>query len=240
MMQVLQSRAQIEQARAQMVARGVSTLKAPLTARAKRFLQRFGLSSGPLVGDWIKSWDVLQTLEFIEQHLGKEKPVLDIGCYASEVLVALHRMGYHNLSGIDLNPNVGNMPHADSIRYSVGNFMQTSFADASFQAVTSISVVEHGLNGPVLMSEMARILRPGGYFISSFDYWPAKVNTSKTKFFGLDWLIFSKDDVAELLRDAAHHGLHPVGDLWFDAANKPVSASGYDYTFGWLVLEKRT
>lgn len=240
MMQVLQTKTQIEQARAQMVQRGVSVLPSPLRARAADLGRRLGLSSRPRVGDWIKSWDVLQTLDFLDRHVDKAQPVLDIGCYASEVLVALHRMGYRDLSGIDLNPNVGTMPHADVIRYAVGNFMQTPFADASFQAVTSISVIEHGLNGPALMREMARILRPGGYLLASFDYWPEKVDTSKTKFFGLDWLIFSREDVRRLLEDAAQQGLRPVGDLNFDSQEKPVSAAGYDYTFGWLVLEKRT
>jgi len=35
-------------------------------------------------------------IEFIDKHLQNNEPILDIGCYASEVLVAFHKLGYTN------------------------------------------------------------------------------------------------------------------------------------------------
>ena len=190
------------------------------------------------MGDMVKSWDVLSTLNFLEGHVKKNDPILDIGCYASEVIVALHQLGFSNLTGADLDPNLQKMPYQDSIRYEITNFMHTKFESASFQAITSISVIEHGFDGQALLKEMSRLLRPGGYFVASFDYWPEKIDTTGTKFFGMDWKIFSKDEVASFVSEAAAYGLVPVGEMRYNGKDKPIDCAGKQYTFGWLVLKK--
>lgn len=240
MMEVLQTRQQIADARQRLSARNVSTLEPRVKFTIKRTLRRIGIDPGPSVGDWIKSWDVERTLDFIKQHVPQDQPVLDIGCYSSEVLVALHRMGFKDLHGVDLNPRLRRMPHAAAIDYRVANFMQSGFADASFAAVTAISVIEHGFDGPRLFSEIARLLKSGGYFIASFDYWPEKIDTTGTTFFDLDWRIFSAQEVEAMLVEAARHGLVPAASLEMQAHEKAIEHGGFRYTFGWFVLEKRT
>ena len=186
----------------------------------------------------VKSWDVLATVNFLESHVKKNEPILDIGCYASEVIVALHKLGYSNLTGADLDPNLKRMPYQDCIRYEIVNFMHTKFEDASFQAITSISVIEHDFDGQALLKEMSRLLRPGGYFIASFDYWPEKIDTSGTRFFGMDWKIFSKAEINEFVTEAAAYRLHPIGEMRYEGNDKPIDCAAKQYTFGWLVLSK--
>ena len=233
-MEVLQNEFQIAHSRQILKQKGASSMESPI----RSFLRRFGLVRGVLLGDLVKSWDVLETLNFIEQHVQKSESVLDIGCYASEIIIALHKSGYSNLTGADLNPDLKKMPCQDSIRYENTNFMQTPFSDASFKAITSISVIEHGFDGQALLKEMSRLLQPGGYFIASFDYWPEKIDTTGVKFFGMDWLIFSKQDVADFIAQAAEYGLAPVGDLHYEGQDTPIECGGKKYTFGWLVLKK--
>src|SRR5439155_13891265 len=98
------------------------------------------------------------------------------------LLSILHNLHYSNLTGIDLNPDVKKMPHADAVRYEVANFMHTQFKNEEFQAISAISVIEHGFNSHQLLAEISRLLRPGGYFVTSFDYWPNKVDTGGTSF----------------------------------------------------------
>lgn len=233
-MEVLQRKSQIDGARRELVSIGASVIDPPLRA----LLRRFGIAPGLSVGDRVKSWDVLATLKFLQKNVAKDEPVLDIGCYASEAIVSLHQLGYTNLTGVDLNANLQRMPYTESIRYEVADFMHTKFPDASFRAITSISVIEHGFRGQALLREMSRLLRPGGYFIASFDYWPEKIDTAGVKFFGMDWLIFSKDDVAEFVAQAAAHRLFPVGELGYEATEKPIECGGRQYTFAWLVFQK--
>lgn len=234
MLEVLQAKSQIGEARRVMAQRGLSTLEGAIS----KFLRRFGLASGLSVGDYIKSWDVLKTLDFIESHLPRDAAILDLGAFCSEVPVALGRMGYTRVHGIDLNPALKSMPDSDKIKYDIGNFMSTPYSDASFDAVTSISVIEHGYEPERLFSEVARLLRPGGYFIASFDYWPDKIDIGGTTFFDMSWLIFSKGDVEAMLEIANRHGLRPVGALQPAAKEQAVHCIGFDYTFAWLALQK--
>jgi SAM-dependent methyltransferase len=203
------------------------------------FLRKYGLAGGVNLGDRMKSWDILKTATFLLDNLPKSAPVLDIGAYASEILPALHRLGYSTLSGIDLNPGILGMPCGDVIRYEIGDFMRTPFADASFDAVTAISVIEHGLDAPRLLAELTRLLRPEGYFIASFDYWPEKVDTAGLKIFGMDWTIFSREEVLGFLSSAKTYGLEPVGNIALDAGDKVIRWGGKQYTFGWLALRKK-
>ena len=190
------------------------------------------------MGDTIKSWDVLKTASFIRDRLPRETPVLDVGAYASEILSVLHRMKYSNLTGVDLNPHIKEMPFADPIRYEVADFMATPFPDESFGAITAISVIEHGFQSERLLREISRLLRPGGYFIASFDYWPEKVDTTGMDIFGMDWRIFSKAEVLAFIEEARAYGLSPCGEIDLEAGEKVIHWGGKDYTFAWLALRK--
>lgn len=241
MFEVLQSKQDIEAARLSMRAQGRSVIpERPVqTGVWHKILQRLGWMRPPLlVGDHVKSWDVGRTLEFIAAQLPKDARILDLGAYCSEVPVALARMGYTGVHGVDLNPEVAFMPHAERVRYSVSDFMHTPFEAGSFDAVTSISVIEHGYDPERLLAEVGRLLRPGGYFMASFDYWPEKIDTGETKFFGMSWLIFSAQDVEHMLSVARKHGLVPVGTLNHAARDRAIHCMGFDYTFGWVVLKK--
>jgi SAM-dependent methyltransferase len=234
-LEILQEKRQIDAARQEMVARGISTMASPLYG----VLRRFGLVSGIAIGDRVKSWDILTTINFLERNANKGDPILDIGCYASEILLALHKLGYSNLTGVDLNPNLQKMPFADRIRFEQANFLKTPFKDASFKIITSISVIEHGYDGAALFKEMSRLLQPGGVFIASFDYWQEKVDTAGIKFFDMDWIIFSEIDVQKMIKNAAEEGLYPAGDIQFGGRDKTIHCGGKDYTFGWLALKKK-
>lgn len=234
-MRVLLNENEINKERNELLRKGVSSVDNPF----RRLLRKVGLVRGMAVGDMSKSWDVSSTVGFLEGHVKPNEPILDIGCYASELIVALHKLGFSNLSGADLNPHVREMPYSGEIRYEVCDFMHTRFADSSFRAITSISVIEHGFDATSLLHELSRLLMPGGYFIASFDYWSEKIDTTGMKYFGMDWMIFSKKDVCEFVVNAASYGLYPVGDMMFDGESRVIECGGVNYTFAWLVLQKR-
>jgi SAM-dependent methyltransferase len=203
------------------------------------FFRRLGILGGVSLGDRLKSWDILTTATFTKERLPREAPILDIGAYASEILCVLHCLGYHSLTGIDLNPRVRKMPYADAIRYEVADFMRAPFGDGSFDAITAISVIEHGFDAPPLLGEISRLLRPGGYFVASFDYWPEKIDTAGMKIFGMNWTIFSREEVLEFVSKAKGYCLEPVGDILLDAGDRVIHWGGKEYTFGWIALQKK-
>jgi SAM-dependent methyltransferase len=231
---VLQAKNQIELSRLELLSRGLSCRDSKLQSLA-RILR---LSKAIMVGDENKSWDVLKTAQFIEKNVPIDSAILDIGAYASEILCILHRMDYSNLTGIDLNPHISRMPCADKIQYVVSDFMHTPFKNESFEAITSTSVIEHGFNSKELLTEIARLLRPGGYFIASFDYWPEKIDTTGILFFGMEWIIFSKQEVLTFIEDARAYNLAPCGTIDLSARERPIECAQRMYTFAWLVLQK--
>lgn len=234
-MKVLKNNLEINNARKELISLGASSLESAF----KSLLRRLHIVNDVVLGDHLKSWDVLETLKFLEQHINKDEPVLDIGCYASEIIIALNKRKFSNLTGADLNPDLNKMPGQGVIKYETTDFMHTPFKDASFKAITSISVIEHGFDGESLLREMSRLLMPGGYFIASFDYWPEKIDTTGIKFFGMDWLLFSKQDVENFIQQADSFGLKPVGELHFKSEDSPIDCAEKKYTFGWLVLQKK-
>ena len=238
-LKVLQSPDQNRAARAELKRRGLSHLNFDSWLMDR--LYKKGYVTGLKIGERTKSWDVLQTVRYIESHASKNATILDIGAYSSEILLILHRLKYQNLIGIDLNPDIRLMPYSDAIRYQVANFLASPFADRTFDIITAVSVIEHGFNGPVLFAEMSRLLRPGGSFLASFDYWPQKVQTDDMPLYGMEWRIFSREEIDSLIEEARRHGFEVVGDIDYGETWKPaIHNAGRRYTFAWIALRKKS
>jgi SAM-dependent methyltransferase len=233
-LRVLKDKREIVAARREMCRLGIDCADGWL----RSFLKKLHFLPGERFGDRVKSWDVLHTVSFISERLNSSDPILDLGAYASEILPALNRSGFTSLTGIDLNPDLRKMPDANKIRYIIGNFYESDLRSGSFSAITAISVIEHGFDGNRLLSEVSRLLCPGGYFIASVDYWSEKIDTNGIKAFGLDWIIFSQKDIQKLLNEASRFGLAPVGELDFTTDQAPISWLGKSYTFAWFALKK--
>src|SRR5271166_2991022 len=117
--EVLKSKAEIENARRELRRRELS-FTSPWW---RRLGGKIGISKAVDVGDELKSWDVLKTVNFIENNIPQNAPILDVGAFASELPCILHNAHYSNLAGIDLNPDIAKMPYADAVRFEVSDFV---------------------------------------------------------------------------------------------------------------------
>jgi SAM-dependent methyltransferase len=232
---VLQSWADNRAARDRLNAQGLGFWPRVAGQTWRRRLQR----KAPIqVGELNKSWDVLLCVEEILRRTSPDDTVVDLGAFASEVPCALAQAGYTSTIGIDLNPEVKAMPFADRVRWLCGDMTATGLPSGSVSAVVALSSIEHGDPMPVLQ-EAARLLRPGGVFVGSTDYWPQKINTDDVTMFGLPWTIFSAEEIEALLARAATLGLETTGPIELDADEACIDCADRLYTFGWFCLQRR-
>jgi SAM-dependent methyltransferase len=202
----------------------------------------YGLRTGHrLMLDSPKSWDVAHFAKILVDQLPGEAAILDVGSLNSELPWVLHIAGFKNVTGCDLDPSVRKMPFARTIRYLVGDVMSVGCADESFQAVTAVSTIEHGMDVRCFVMDAARILKPNGLLCISTDYWPEKVDTKELRAFERPWSIFSTDEIQSLVQIAEECDL--ILDGWDSvippAVEAPVEWNGRRYTFIALVFRKQ-
>lgn len=111
-------------------------------------------------------------LRYFEQHVPEWDglDVLDVGCAGGFLAEALSRKGA-KVSGIDPADRAiaAAQAHAKAeglnIDYRVGIGESLPWPDNSFDAVTCVDVLEHVSSVDQVISEVVRILRPGGWFL---------------------------------------------------------------------------
>lgn len=194
----------------------------------------------PLHWDRPKNWDALGAVATVLDAVGDEASVLDAGSARySSVLPWLRLYGLRDLIGNNLE--FGDDVRRDGVVFRHGDITATDFPDARFDAVTCMSVIEHGVPVEAFLAESARILRTGGVLIVSTDYDLSPPDLSKYRAYGQPVKIFSPADVESLVASAAAVGLTLRGELTFDHAERPVhwQRTGLDYTFIRLAFDRR-
>jgi SAM-dependent methyltransferase len=215
----------------------------------------------------IKSWDTYKMIKMISST-NRESFVLDVGCYESPILPMLKRLGFINLYGCDLvlkssdcNPNFTNNNnnnnssfkyHEDyepiakmysdkSYKLSIRDIEDTNYSDQMFDYVTSLSVIEHGVNIERYFREMSRIIKSNGYLLTSTDYWPDKLVNNKTVLSKrTPDNIFSREEIENLVEIADKNGLKLIEPIDFEYKDKVVrwNSIGLDFTFIFFAMRK--
>lgn len=159
-----------------------------------------------------KTWDSLLALAVLLRRVPATGRVLDAGsAWYSVLLYWLARYGYRRLDGIGLA--LPGPARRGPIRYHRGDLTRAPFPDAAFDAITCLSVVEHGVDLDAYLAEAARLLRPGGVLVTSTDYWETPVDTGGRTAYGAPVRVFTRDDILDLVARAGRHGLRPASPL---------------------------
>ena len=230
MIKYLISQREYIDARKRLIEAGLSFLE------ERRSLFRQKLLS-PKVGDMLKSWDLELAISEIKTTFSKDATIVDFGAYGSEIPWCLEKLGYKNIHGVDLNPEILNYPKS-TIKWTVDDYYQSHFEDVSIDCITAISVIEHGYDPAKLIKEVHRILKTNGKFIFSFDYWANKIDTQNELIFDMTWTILSKEDLEELIDLAQDHGFELKGEKGESPALPAISYNNRNYTFAYAVMEK--
>jgi SAM-dependent methyltransferase len=204
-----------------------------------RRTQELGL---PVHLDAVKNWDSLAALSVVTKHLSKTRnsKILDAGGENySVILKQLQQVGFKDLTCINL---VFNAPHLkQGIRFQFGDITKTGFAKNYFDAITCLSVIEHGVDINTYFAEMSRILKPGGMLFTSIDYWSTPVDTAGRIAYGVPIKIFDRRDVVKMVAVGLENGLELMDELELNCRRKVVSWKQFnlDYTFLYFTMRKR-
>ncbi len=213
--------------------------------------------------DRIKSWDTRKMIDTIN-GADRNSYILDVGCNDSPILPMLRRLGFKNLYGCDLFLNTIMYPALMKIVHSfykrnykpiietyenkifaisIQDLEKTNFQNNMFDYITSLSVIEHGVNIQNYFKEMNRILKKGGMLLTSSDYWPNKL---VNKIISKDIRkmspnsVFSKEEIEkDVIKVAEHNGFTLTESIDFTYEDKVVHwKGGRNYTFIFFALKK--
>lgn len=189
--------------------------------------------------DLTKNWDALAAVAAVLDHTNPSSVVLDAGAeYYSSVLPSLFLYGYRQLIGINLEfrKPISRGP----IRYEPGDLTNTRFEAETFDAITCLSVVEHGVDLDSYFKEMSRILKPGGLLVTSADYWPQDVETNSATAYGIPVKIFNAHEIESALALAQCHGFEMTGPVDLTAEEKAAHwvRVGLEFTYVIFCLRK--
>jgi SAM-dependent methyltransferase len=190
--------------------------------------------------DGCKNWDALAALATILDHTTPASAVLDAGAeWYSPILPSLFLYGYENLVGINLE--FRKSARRGPIRYEPGDLTHSRFDDQTFDAISCLSVIEHGVDLNAYFREMHRILKPNGILITSTDYWPVPIDTGTASAYASPVTIFTEKDLRSAVEVAQRCGFDPTGPIDFTAQDKAVSWSrfGLEFTFVTFCLRRR-
>jgi SAM-dependent methyltransferase len=186
-----------------------------------------------------KNWDHLAAVEAILSSTPKTGRVLDAGAEIySNVLPALYVCGYRNLFGMNLS--FADPARRGPIRYLPGDITCTGFADDFFDAVSCMSVIEHGVPIEAYFREMYRVLKPGGLLITSTDYYPEPIDTAGKIAHGAPIKIFNRQEIEEMLHQSTKCGLELTGEIDLRrCAGRPIRWDLYDLEYTFLIFTLR-
>jgi SAM-dependent methyltransferase len=195
-------------------------------------VQRLGL---PLVADLPKNWDSLAALDLILRTTDTNSQIFDAGGeWYSMIAPWLFLYGYKNIT-------VGNKvfdkkKRRGSIVYEHSDITSTNFSKGYFDAVTCLSVIEHGVDLNAYFKEMTRIIRVGGVLITSADYYDAPIDTKGQEAYGEPIHIYSKNEIIQALELATRYGFSLMSPIDLRPAEKVVHWKEYDLRFTFVIF----
>jgi ubiquinone/menaquinone biosynthesis C-methylase UbiE len=155
------------------------------------------------------------------------KSVLEVGCGMGQGLNFLSRLvNADRLVGLDLSAAAVRRANAvlsrgDALRFVQGDAERLPYEDNEFDVVIN---VESSHNYPDLgrfLSEVARVLKPGGYF-SYLDVFTrrrsAQIDQLQGEIAGLEWI--HERDISDEVKVAVRSRMEPYGRMRASARNK--------------------
>ncbi len=191
-----------------------------------------------------KNWDTFKCLAHVLAATEPGARVLDAGSGSWAVVLRwLHALGYRDLHACDQTGLKKDILSPLGIAFTQQDLTATNYADASFDAITSISVIEHNVPLERFLAEMRRILKPSGLLALSTDYWSDPVDCAGIYPYGEaagQMKIFDARGIRDFATLAERSGFALSAPLELETRERAVRWERVDreYTFFFMALRK--
>ncbi|MFC4030938.1 class I SAM-dependent methyltransferase [Streptomyces polygonati] len=157
----------------------------------------------------------------------RARSLLDVGCGTGLVTERLIRPGLR-VFGVDCSPAMAQMAAGRlGSGMILGNCHRLPFADDSLDAVTSVWLLHLLPDAPSVIAECARVLRPGGLFVTTVDKGAGHGTDSDVEELLAPYRKRKAYDAAtRVLAVASEHGLRRVGEARFTGHGQGRSPAG--------------
>lgn len=205
------------------------------------------------------------TVDFTKFPIGPDERVLDLGCGFGRHAFEAYRRGAHVVA-VDRSADeveqvtsmframaaAGEAPAHTVARAVRADLLSLPFPDASFDVVMASEVLEHIPADEIAMTEIARVVRPGGRVAVTVPrYWPERICWALSDDYhdvaGGHVRIYRGDVLAERLQRA---GLTPTGSHHAHALHSPywwlncalgkesLPSRAYHHVLVWDIMRK--
>ena len=107
------------------------------------------------------------------------------------------------------NERIKDWGHEGNLKFMEGNVLDIPFADGSFDGACDFGLFEsmHREHWPAYANEVARILKPGGYYLnvslsretpSFFNFSPARSGDGEFEKYGMHYHFFTKEEMRDV------------------------------------------
>jgi SAM-dependent methyltransferase len=110
------------------------------------------------------NWDDQLLRERVLARLDARSSVLDLGAGAGIVTQMNFRDHAARVCGVDLDPRVAENPYLHEAKVATGE--RIPYGDGEFDVAFADNVLEHLQQPRQVFAEIARVLKPGGYFLA--------------------------------------------------------------------------
>ena len=175
-----------------------------LRTLARLLPKRSGVSYDPEVMERRATRRIMKAFNAAKAHAsGEIERVLEVGCGRAENAELLHAHGIKSYVGLDIDdlhfPKSDSLPDWKTLVKASAEDMP--LATSSVDMAVSFNVFEHLPNPAKALSEIVRVLRPGGVFFTSFGPpFNAAAGPHLTRYADLPYMhhLFTEDVVAAL------------------------------------------
>ena len=114
--------------------------------------------------------------------------VLEVGCGWGEFTARIRNEVTANIAAVDISPRMVELARERGIEAEVGDVCALPFAAGSFDCVVANWMLYHAPNIDLAVSELARVLRPGGRLVAA---------TNSTRHLEELWSLVGRDKTSE-------------------------------------------